>query len=354
MSKGYLVIDCGTTNLRVTLLDGQRKAVDAVRADGGVRHTAIDGDNSRLRRTLKGAIDEVLSKNGMTPDDVLRCVAYGMITSNMGLLEIAHVAAPASPGDLRAAMQERTFEDIAPFPMAFIPGVRNFGGAVTMGNYSRMDMMRGEETEAVGLYRLLGLKEPAIFVLPGSHNKFVSMGADGAILGCMTSISGELLDAITHDTILADAVGRSFVTAEGYMPDMACEGAWESAHSGLGRAAFSARILQTLGGRSREAAQSYLLGAVLAQDVQALEAFVPAPDAALTPRSGIPAGFGAALGVAPDMHELAMPPIFVAGKAPVQQAMIDVLDALGLEGAQPVDAGLSARMGVEGAAAIAL
>ena len=170
----------------------------------------------------------------------------------------------------------------------------------------------------------------------------------------MTSISGELLDAITHDTILADAVGRSFVTAEGYMPDMACEGAWECAHSGLGRAAFSARILQTLGGRSREAVQSYLLGAVLAQDVQALQAFVPAPDAVLSSLGGAPAGFGAALGVAPDMHALDMPQIFVAGKAPVQRAMIDVLDALGVEGARPVEAGLSARMGTEGAAAIAL
>ena len=354
MSEGYIIIDCGTTNLRVTLLDGQKQPVDTVRADGGVRHTAIDGDNSRLRRTLRDAIAALIEKNGLAPGGVLRCVAYGMITSNMGLLEIPHVPAPASRDALRAAVQEHTFADVAPFPIAFIPGVRNFGGAVTMDNYSRMDMMRGEETEAVGLHRLLAPKGPAIFVLPGSHNKFVSMGADGEILGCMTSISGELLDAITHDTILADAVGRSFVTAEGYMPDMACEGAWECAHSGLGRAAFSARILQTLGGRSREAVQSYLLGAVLAQDVQALQAFVPAPDAALSSLGGAPAGFGAALGVAPDMHALDMPQIFVAGKAPVQQAMIDVLDALGVEGARPVEASLSARMGVEGAAAIAL
>ena len=189
MSKGYLVIDCGTTNLRVTLLGEQRKPVDAVRADGGVRHTAIDGCNDRLCRMLREAIDEILKRNGMAPGDVLRCVAYGMITSNMGLLEIPHVAAPASRDALRAAMQERTFDGIAPFPIAFIPGVRNFGGAVTMENYSHMDMMRGEETEAIGLYRLLALNEPAIFVLPGSHNKFVSMGADGEILGCMTAIS---------------------------------------------------------------------------------------------------------------------------------------------------------------------
>lgn len=354
MSEGYIIIDCGTTNLRVTLLDGQKQPVDTVRADGGVRHTAIDGDNSRLRRTLRDAIAALIEKNGLAPGGVLRCVAYGMITSNMGLLEISHVPAPASRDALRAAVQEHMFADVAPFPIAFIPGVRNFGGAVTMDNYSRMDMMRGEETEAVGLHRLLAPKGPAIFVLPGSHNKFVSMGADGEILGCMTSISGELLDAITHDTILADAVGRSFVTAEGYMPDMACEGAWECAHSGLGRAAFSARILQTLGGRSREAVQSYLLGAVLAQDVQALGSLIPAPDAALSALGGAPAGFGAALGVAPVMHGVGLPQIFVAGKAPVQQAMIDVLDALGMEGAVAVDAELSARMGVEGAAAIAL
>ena len=75
---------------------------------------------------------------------------------------------------------------------------------------------------------------------------------------------------------------------------------------------------------------------------------------ALSALGGAPAGFGAALGVAPDMHALDMPQIFVAGKAPVQQAMIDVLDALGVEGARPVEASLSAHMGVEGAAAIAL
>ena len=66
---------------------------------------------------------------------------------------------------------------------------------------------------------------------------------------------------------------------------------------------------------------------------------------------------GAALGVAPDMrapHEIVEPRIYVAGKAPVQQAMIDVLEALGHEGAIAVPRELSARMGVTGAAEIGL
>lgn len=322
MSKVKLVIDCGTTNLRVTLLDSTNKALGTVKAEGGVRHTAIDGHNGRLRTMLKDSIDKVLADHGYTTADVERCVASGMITSNMGLLEIPHLAAPVSMQDLRDGMKEQVFEDIAPFPIAFIPGVRNFAGAVDMGNFSGMDMMRGEEVEAVGLYKLLSPGCAAMFVLPGSHNKFVSMGADGSILGCMTSISGEILDSLTHHTILANAVDHSFVAVEKYDAKMACAGAQECAHSGLGRAAFAGRILNTLGGRDASAIQSYLLGAVLALDVQAMQAF---------------------------MKEGEKVRVYVAGKAPVQQAMCDVLAALGVEGAQAVPQEISSRMGLEGA-----
>ena len=64
--------------------------------------------------------------NLMGAGDVKRCVAYGMITSDMGLLEIPHVPAPASAADLRDAMRAQRFPEIAPFPIHFIPGVRKF------------------------------------------------------------------------------------------------------------------------------------------------------------------------------------------------------------------------------------
>lgn len=91
-------------------------------------------------------------------------IAYGMITSDMGLLEIPHVSAPASAQDLKNAMREQVFPEIAPFPITFIPGVRNFAAPVDLENFGMMDMMRGEETEAIGLYDLLGLKEKAMLV----------------------------------------------------------------------------------------------------------------------------------------------------------------------------------------------
>ena len=256
MSKCYLVVDCGTTNLRVTLLDENKSPLDVVKAEGGVRHTSIDGHNGRLRTMLRESMKTVLARNGYAMKDVIRCVASGMITSALGLLEIPHVPAPAGAAELRAAMQEKAFEDIAPFPIAFIPGVRNFAGPVDMENFSDMDMMRGEEVEAIGLYKILAPKGAAMFVLPGTHNKFVSMDAQGRILGCMTSISGELLDAVTHHTIIAEAVGHSFVNADEYDAEYAKAGARECAVSGLGRSAFAGRILNTLGGKDKTKIQS--------------------------------------------------------------------------------------------------
>ena len=326
MSKCYLVIDCGTTNLRVKLLDENKNLVDAVKAEGGVRHTSIDGHNGRLRKMLKESIDAVLLKTGHTADDVIKCVASGMITSGLGLLEIPHLPSPVSVEDMRKGMQEKVFEDIAPFPIAFIPGTRNFAGKVDMDNFGGMDMMRGEEVEAIGLYKLLAPKGAAMFVLPGTHNKFVSMDKDGKMLGCMTSISGEMLDAITHHTIIAEAVGHSFVNADEYDSEYAKAGARECAVSGLGRAAFAGRILATLGGRDKAKLQSYLLGAVLALDVQAMQSFVG------------------------DQENVEA---YIAGKAPLQQCFCDVMEALAAGEAHQVPAEISGRMGLEGVLEIA-
>ena len=95
---------------------------------------------------------------------------------------------------------------------------------------------------------------------------------------------------------------------------------------------------------------------MLAQDVQALQAFLPTRVRPVETGSAI-LSFPSALGIAPDLSEPEddiLPAIYVAGKAPVQQAMIDVLEALGLEGAQAVEPSISAWMGLEGALKIAL
>lgn len=319
-----MIIDCGTTNLRVTIVDESGAIAAQGKRPGGVRHTAIDGHNGRLKAMLSECIAQVMREAGVEQID--RCIAYGMITSNVGLLEIPHLAAPASADDLRAGIRTAVFDDVVPFPISFIPGVRSFSGQVTLANYSGMDMMRGEETEAVGLFELLDLHRECVMILPGSHNKFVRMDAQGHILSCMTSISGELLDALTNHTILADAVERTFATEQDYDPELACEGARECAQNGLGRAAFAGRILNQLGGMESVRLRSYLMGAVLAQDIQALRSFASGGQ---------------------DIQFL------IAGKMPLQSAIADVMRTMKMENAVQVAPEVSARMGIAGALRIA-
>ena len=318
------LIDAGTTNVRISLLDEHRQVMDTVKNEAGVRHTAIDGHNGKLRETIRAGIADLMQRHSVNAQEVRCCIAYGMITSNLGLVEIPHLPAPVSFEQFRKAVVSCDFPEIAPFPIRFIPGVKNFDAPVTLENANRMDMMRGEETECVGLCRLLRLDHAAVIVLPGSHNKFISVDENGRILSCMTSISGELLAALTKNTILADAVDGAFADASEYDREMVLAGA-RACQSGLGRASFTARILRTLGGYEASRIRSFLLGVVFSLDLQALA------EADYLSRN---------------------PAIYVAGKAPISQALCDLLEARGLR-AELVSDDIQKRMGVEGAWAVA-
>lgn len=268
----FIIIDAGTTNLRVSLLDEAWQPITQAGDDAGVRHTAIDGHNGRLRAAVKTCVQQVMDEAGISADNVRACLAYGMITSNVGLMEIPHLAAPAGPAQFHAGLVTQDFPGLLPFPITFIPGLKNTAEPVTLDRLGNLDMMRGEETEAIGLWSALRPERDLMLVLPGSHNKFISVGRDGSLRGCMTSISGELLDALTHHTVLSDSLESAFVSPENYDSSLMLAGA-AACDAGLGRSAFLVRIMRTLGNFSVEEARNFLLGAVMRMDLEALEHF---------------------------------------------------------------------------------
>ena len=297
-------IDTGTTNTRVCLWSPDERLIGTEKREVGVRNTAIDGNNGRLKAAIRECLEELLEQNGLTYADVSQVIAGGMITSNVGLVEIPHLTAPVSAEDLACGMREVSVPDVCPVPIRFIPGVKNSSDPVTADNFETMDIMRGEEIETFALMERAGLSGPCLIVLPGSHTKFVSVDGEGRITGCLTSITGELVSAITNDTIIADAVNRSFVQEETYDRDMLLMGSDAAKKSGLGRACFSARILSQFAGESPERLANYLLGACLQSDVAAVQA---------SDALRIPAGTVA----------------LVAGKKPLAQAVADVLGHAG-------------------------
>lgn len=322
--KYYLIIDGGTTNLRVMLVDECGALLGTQKRSVGAAAAAVAGSNQALREATHTCIKEVLSAASLSMQDVSDCFAFGMITSASGLKEIPHLCAPAKVEDFRMSMASVLFEDIAPFPIRFIPGLKNFSGTVTLENLAQMDMMRGEETEAIGFLQLAKPESSCVLVLPGTHNKFIVISEDGAILRCMTTMSGEMLSVLTHHTILTESVGGCFVEAAQYDRGMMLAGA-AACSAGIGRAAFSTRILRTLGDMPQEKIASFLLGVALKSDADALMTL---------------------------LRDVPNAKIYIAGKEPLRTALVDLFEHERMI-VESVCAEIASRVGIAGALAVA-
>lgn len=300
MEKYVITLDAGTTNTRAMLWDSRRQACGTQKESVGVRNTAIDGHNKLLKKAVKSCLERLLAEAGIGYDSVQQIIASGMITSNVGLVEVPHLVAPVALDDFARGITPVTIEEVCPLPICFIPGVKNYGGTITTENFETMDIMRGEEVESIAVSNSFPRGKAYLLVLPGSHTKFVGIDPEGSITGCLTSITGELLASITNDTIIADAVDRKFVEEETYDKSMLLLGYDVAKKTGLGRACFSARILNQFSIKEKEKIANYILGAALQSDV-----------AAVLGSSALAAG--------------KQTEIIVAGKNPLRQAIADVL-----------------------------
>jgi 2-dehydro-3-deoxygalactonokinase len=298
--KYFITIDCGTSNTRAILWSGEKKRIASEKRDVGVRDTAIDGANAKLKNAVRECIEGVMRAASVSFGEVGKIVASGMITSNVGLVEIPHLTAPVGLPGFAAAMKAVLLEDVCPLPIHFIPGVKNASGVSDLSQLEKMDIMRGEEVESCAIISRRHDGSPMLLALPGSHTKFVAVDAGGMITGCLTTLSGELLAAVTNNTIIADAVGHSFVEESRYDRDMVLFGFDTAKKCGIGRACFSGRILSQFVTKDTQQVANFILGAVLQNDVSAVRN-----------SEAVRAGAGTR--------------IIVAGKNPFRQAFLDIL-----------------------------
>jgi 2-dehydro-3-deoxygalactonokinase len=297
--KYVITLDTGTTNTRTILWNENREMIARRKAEVGVRDTAIDGNNEKLKKAVAECISGLLTDAGIQYEDVKDIIASGMITSNVGIVEIPHCIAPVGIDDLAKAVREVFLPEICPLPIHFIPGVKNNVKDVNFDNVELMDIMRGEEVESCAIIEKLPEGQAAMLVLPGSHMKFISVDREHKITGCLTSISGELLSCITNNTIIADAVDHRFVDEDSYQPEIMLLGYENAKNQGLGRACFSGRILNQFVTKDSAKIANYILGAALQGDVEAVL-------------------HSHAINVSRDMH------VIVSGKNPLRQAMVDI------------------------------
>jgi 2-dehydro-3-deoxygalactonokinase len=250
-----VALDVGSTNSRAWLLE-DRRIVARAAIPTGVRDSAAAGTREPIRAVVRELIARV-SANAR-PRAV---AAAGMITSSLGLREVPHVEAPAGLDDLAAHVSVLE-SDVSPLPIALIPGVRTYG----TGLLDR-DVMRGEETLVVGLLHSGEIAPGSAVLNAGSHWKLIAIDDRSRIAMSRTSLGGELVHVVTDHTVLAEALPKGPLHT--IQRDWLEFGVRACREHGLLRALFGVRLLQQEG-TTPEQRQSWLVGAAIASDVDAL------------------------------------------------------------------------------------
>ncbi len=208
----FATIDCGTTNSRVYIVNEKAEILGKAAKKVGVKDTAINGNNEVLKSELKNTFFAALDDANMKLSDIKFIISSGMITSEIGLLEIPHIWAPANISDLAKNIKKVQDTSIFPIdiPIYFIRGIKNKYDPqeTTIKDVGRMDFMRGEEAQIAGLFYIYDLELPLTVVVLSSHTKFISIDEYKNVLGSITTVSGQIYEAIIKETFVGKSIRK--------------------------------------------------------------------------------------------------------------------------------------------------
>ncbi|MFO3704311.1 2-dehydro-3-deoxygalactonokinase [Xanthomonas codiaei] len=237
-----IAIDWGTSSLRAYLLDASGAVLDQRRGSDGI--LACQG---RFADVLSALID---SWEGPV-------LLSGMIGSRNGWVEQAYLPCPTDTATLAAAM--RRYDDLLPGrTLWFVPGVS------TGERTGVPDVMRGEETQLVGLLASLG-EGDHVACLPGTHSKWATL-ANGQLTDFATVMTGELYAVLCQHSILGKLIPDAHAELDAPAFLLGIERSAEP--GGLSHHLFGTRTLGLFDRLSPAALPSYLSGLLIGHELR--------------------------------------------------------------------------------------
>jgi 2-dehydro-3-deoxygalactonokinase len=245
-------IDCGTTNTRVYIVDENGNVVKRASKKVGVRDTAISGSNKVLKEGVREVFYQAINEAGIKESEIRCILTSGMITSEIGLAEIPHLWAPCNINTLAENLTPYHDEEVFPssIPFYFVRGIKNHFDPKTikMEDVGTLDFMRGEEAQVAGLLENPEIKLPVVVIILSSHTKFIAIDQKQNVLGSVTTLSGQLYEAILSETFVGKSVrSEDDFNDQDYFNPTVVENAYaEIERAGFLRSLMYVRFLDTL------------------------------------------------------------------------------------------------------------
>jgi 2-dehydro-3-deoxygalactonokinase len=199
----FLGCDWGTSSFRLKLLewDSGKTLAEISNAEGIKKlykqWSEYQGPLNRIDFYQSFLKDQISELSKQTEKDLasLPLVLSGMASSSIGMKELSYTQLPISLSKPKLNVE-------------FIKKTHEFSHDIYLisGVCSSKDVMRGEETQLLGLASKLDI-EIGCFLLAGTHSKHIFV-KENSITAFKTYMTGELFDLISSESILSNSVEK--------------------------------------------------------------------------------------------------------------------------------------------------
>ncbi|MCF0048641.1 2-dehydro-3-deoxygalactonokinase [Dyadobacter sp. LJ53] len=271
MNKHLLCCDWGTTSFRLQLISREdHKIIAELTSQNGIGQTYDlwkQHEASKIERItffkkqLRNQTETLSAKVGLNLDNITILIS-GMASSSIGMQEIPYAQLPfgLDGGDVLVKFHEA--DQVLSNDIMLFSGVR-----------SSRDVMRGEETQLIGLAEMVDLSgvKYAIFVLPGTHSKHLYV-KNGVLVDFKTYMTGEVFNVMANHSILKDSLTVGSNEQISALEWAAFEqGIKESEHAEILNALFTVRTRQLFDLFNKKQNAMYLSGMLIGSELRPLK-----------------------------------------------------------------------------------
>ncbi|AKD54241.1 2-dehydro-3-deoxygalactonokinase [Spirosoma radiotolerans] len=272
MKNHLLGCDWGTSSFRLRLIDStDLRLISEVTSQEGVASTFSDwkanGESQGVsrehffRQQLKRQVDWLASKTAIdltgTP-----IVISGMASSSIGMEEVPYATLPFPTDGSLASTRQLSAQADFPHDLTLISGVR-----------TQDDVMRGEETQLIGLLDLLDTLQmsvdESILLFPGTHSKHIYIQQQ-QVTDFRTFMTGELFNLMAYHSILKDSVEPTDLHTFSDSDLTAFTSGINDADSSILNALFRVRTNQLFNKLSKKQNALYLSGLLIGDELKTL------------------------------------------------------------------------------------
>jgi len=253
----FISVDWGTSNFRMRLVDNaDLSVVSEVESDQGAKPLYLKWteQNEPREKFFLDFLREKISTLGEQVGVNTPIIISGMASSTIGMRSLPYAQLPFSCSGKDLHVENIQHSSIQQ-PVYLVSGVA-----------AEDDVIRGEETQLIGLHNFNPDQKSFLYILPGTHSKHVYV-KDHNVVGYDTFMTGEMFEVISKYTILRDSIKSSPLTdahREAFVLGI------QSEPSQLLKHLFKIRAKDILSKTSKEENFFFLSGLLIGQELSSI------------------------------------------------------------------------------------